>query len=382
MEDLSGLLVVSLEHAVAAPYASCKLADAGARIIKVERPEGDFARGYDDLVNGQSAYFVWINRGKESICLDLKDDADRDVMKNMLAEADVFIQNLGPGVIERLGLNIPHLRAVNPRLIICSISGYGSVGPAKDQKAYDLLIQAETGLSAINGTEEGPARVGVSVCDISAGLTAFSAILQALLGRVKTGQGREIEVSLFHSMADWMNVPYLQYKYGGKEPLRMGLKHPTIAPYGAFKCSDGKEILLSIQNEREWAKFCDVALGAPDLPQQDGWQSNSQRIAQRDVVDARVGQVFEKMTRDEAIETLKKAGVAYGRLSDIDDLISHPQHRTINVYVNGKEIQVLAPGAQMMDAELETKPVPKIGEHTNPIKAEFSKSNAKLAASN
>lgn len=372
MEDLSDILVVTLEHAVAAPYASCKLADAGARVIKVERPEGDFARNYDDLVHGHSAYFVWINRGKESICLDLKSDADRTLMREMLIKADVFIQNLGPGVIERLGFRISDIRRANPRLIVCSISGYGSEGPAKNQKAYDLLIQAETGLSTINGTSEGPARVGVSVCDISAGMTAYSAILQALLGRAKTGEGREIEVSLFHSMADWMNVPYLQYKYGGKAPARMGLKHPTIAPYGAFTCSDGKEILISIQNEREWSKFCKIVLNDPDLPSQHGWQSNSQRIEQREVVDGRVSGVFSAMTRDEAIQLVTRAGVAYGRLSDIDDLISHPQHRLLKIDLDGKDIHVLAPGALMVGSEPQTKGIPKVGENGRAIRAEFS----------
>ena len=372
MRDLEGLLVVSLEHAVAAPYASCKLADAGARVIKVERPEGDFARGYDDLVYGHSAYFVWINRGKESICLDLKSDDDRAVLREMLARADVFIQNLGPGVLSRLGIDMDRIRAGNPRLVFCSISGYGTEGPASDQKAYDLLIQAETGLSAINGTEDGPARVGVSVCDIAAGMTAYSAILQALLRRHRTGEGREIEVSLFHSMADWMNVPFLQYKYGGKAPTRMGLKHPTIAPYGSYACADGKEILVSIQNEREWARFCDIVLGDPTLPDTPGWRSNSERIAQRDIVDARVAAAYSTLTRDEAIEQAKAAGIAYGRLSDIDDLVSHPQHRYIGVRVADREIKVLAPGALIKDEVPAVKTIPVKGRDSDAIRAEFS----------
>ncbi len=371
MRDLEGLLVVSLEHAVAAPYASCKLADAGARVIKVERPEGDFARGYDDLVHGHSAYFVWINRGKESICLDLKSDDDRAVMGEMLKRADVFIQNLGPGVLSRLGIEIDRIRADNPRLVVCSISGYGSDGPARDQKAYDLLIQAETGLSAINGTQEGPARVGVSVCDIAAGMTAFSAILQALLRRHTTGEGREIEVSLFHAMADWMNVPFLQYKYGGKAPTRMGLKHPTIAPYGSYACADGKEILISIQNEREWARFCEVVLGDPTLADTPGWRSNSERIAQRDIVDKRVATAYATQTRDEAIDQAKAAGIAYGRLSDIDDLVSHPQHRYIGVRVADREIKVLAPGALFKGEEPVVASIPTAGRDSDAIRAEF-----------
>jgi len=301
MQDLSEVMVVSVEHAVAAPYASCKLADAGARVIKVERPEGDFARGYDDLVKGSSAYFVWINRGKESVCLDLKKPEDLAILQRMLAKADVFIQNLAPGALDRLNLDIEKLRRINPGLIVCSISGYGSEGPAKEQKAYDLLIQAETGLSAINGTEHGPARVGVSVCDIAAGMTAFQAILQALIGRAKTGEGREIEVSLFHAMSDWMNVPYLQYRYGNKAPARMGLKHPSIAPYGAFTCRDRKQILISIQNEREWTRLCDVLLKDPALAQRPGWSSNRDRVRNRDAVDAAVAQAFAQLDRDDAV---------------------------------------------------------------------------------
>ncbi|HXU57950.1 MAG TPA: CaiB/BaiF CoA-transferase family protein, partial [Verrucomicrobiae bacterium] len=256
MRDLEGVLVISLEQAVAAPYASCKLADAGARVIKVERPEGDFARGYDSLVEGESAYFVWLNRGKESLCLDLKSDEDRRLLLDMLEQADVFIQNLAPGAAERLGLGAAALISRFPRLIYCSISGYGEEGPYRDQKAYDMLIQGESGLLAVNGTPEDSARVGISICDIAAGTAAHSAILQSLIARGRSGKGRAIEVSLFHAIADWMNVPYLQTRYGKRPPPRLGLQHPTIAPYGAFRCEDGKAVLLSVQNEREWAKLC------------------------------------------------------------------------------------------------------------------------------
>ena len=229
MRELEGLMVVSVEHAVAAPYASAKLADAGARVIKVERPEGDFARGYDRLAAGNSAYFVWLNRGKESVALDLKAERDKAILANMLARADIFIQNLGPGVMARLGFGPAELLERHPALIVCSISGYGSEGPRAGQKAYDLLIQAESGLSSITGTPESPARVGVSVCDIAAGMTAYQAILEALIGRAQTGKGRAIEVSMFQAMADWLNVPYLQHRYGGKTPKRQGLSHPSIA---------------------------------------------------------------------------------------------------------------------------------------------------------
>jgi len=371
MRDLSDLLVVSVEHAVAAPYASCKLADAGARVIKVERPEGDFARNYDSLVNGSSAYFVWINRGKQSVCLDLKLDEDKTVLRRMLAQADVFIQNLAPGAFDRMGLNIAEMRRANPQLIVCSISGYGTDGPMKDYKAYDLLIQAETGLSAINGTEEGPARVGVSVCDIAAGMTAYQAILQGLIGRSRTGQGREIEVSLFHAMADWMNVPYLQYRYGGKAPMRMGLKHPTIAPYGVFTCKDGRQILVSIQNEREWATLCDVLLHETALARAPGWSSNSERVANRPAVDARVATAFAWIDRNQAVALLAEAKIAFGRLTNMEDLVAHPQNRFISVRTDGGEIQLLAPGA-IVRGEVESYgPIPKIGDHSDIIRAEF-----------
>ncbi|ABV93174.1 L-carnitine dehydratase/bile acid-inducible protein F [Dinoroseobacter shibae DFL 12 = DSM 16493] len=372
MSDLEGLLVVSVEHAVAAPYASCKLADAGARVIKVERPEGDFARTYDQLVHGESAYFIWINRGKESVCLDLKETADLDILRNMLRSADVFIQNLAPGAFDRLGLPIETIRSDNPGLIVCSISGYGTEGSAKDQKAYDLLIQAETGLSSINGTEHGPARVGVSVCDIAAGMTAYQAILQGLIARARTGQGREIEVSLFHAMSDWMNVPYLQYKYGGKKPARMGLKHPTIAPYGAFRCADGKEILISIQNEREWARLCATLLKDPQLPSREGWRTNSERVANRQAVDEAVAQAFAQVPRDRAIEMMQQADIAFGRLSDPDDLVSHPQNRVVTVDVSGNSVDLLAPGALVKGEDTQFRSVPELGRDTQRIREEFS----------
>ena len=238
MQDLEGILVVSLEQAVAAPLATSRMADAGARVIKVERAEGDFARGYDRMVHGESAYFVWLNHGKESICLDLRHAEPLGLLKRMIAAADVFVQNLAPGAAARLGVGPDAMRAANPGLIYVSISGYGEDGPYRDQKAYDMLIQGESGLLSVNGTPEGSARVGISVCDIAAGETAYAAVLQSLLRRGTTGEGRAVEVSLFHTMADWMNVPYLQTRYGGTAPARVGLRHPSIAPYGAFRCAE------------------------------------------------------------------------------------------------------------------------------------------------
>lgn len=371
MGDLDGLLVVSVEQAVAAPYASGKLADAGARVIKVERPEGDFARGYDKLAKGSSAYFVWLNRGKQSVCLDLKTDADRDILKEMIAQADVFIQNLSPGAIERIGFDPKALRKEFPRLITCSISGYGSEGPARDQKAYDLLIQAESGLCAINGTAEGPARVGVSVCDIAAGMTAYQAILQALFARTKSNQGRAIEVSLYHAMADWMNVPYLQHRYGGQTPARHGLSHPTIAPYGAFECADGKAVLISIQNEREWHRLCTDVFNDPSASQNPEFSCNSKRIENRKEVDGLCARFFAQRSRQKNIDLLAAAQIAYGRLSDLDDLQHHTQNRFIQVDTEFGEVELLAPGNRVTGNTESYGAVPTLDEHGRELRKEF-----------
>lgn len=372
MADLEGITVVTVEQAVAAPYASGRLADAGARVIKVERPEGDFARGYDGLVHGESAYFVWLNRGKESIRLDLKDEADAAILARMVASADVFIQNLAPGVAARLGFGARALRERHPRLIACSISGYGEEGPYRDQKAYDLLVQAESGLCAINGTEEGPARVGVSVCDIAAGMTAFQAILQGLFARERTGQGRAIEVSLYHAMADWMNVPYLQTRYGGKPPARVGLRHPTIAPYGAYACADGRAVLISIQNEREWASLCARVLEMPDLATDPRFRDNSLRVENRPPLEEIVAGAFARESREAMIAKLDAARIAYGRLSSLDDLLAHPQNRYLTVQTEAGEIEILAPGAVVAGQSPAVRRVPRLGEHEAALRAEFA----------
>ena len=370
--DLSGLLVVSLEQAVAAPYASGRLAEAGARVIKVERPEGDFARGYDSLVHGESAYFVWLNRGKESVCLDLREPGDHALMARMLARADVFIQNLAPGAIARLGFAEGRLRADNPRLITVSISGYGTDGPMADLKAYDLLVQAETGLAAITGNAHGPARTGVSVCDIAAGMNAYQAVLEALIGRATTGKGRHIEVSLFHALADWMNVPYLQYDYGGKVPARAGLSHPTIAPYGAYACRDGKSVLIAIQNEREWAVFCAAILGDAALARDPRLNSNTARVANRDALDAILRPAFTALPRDEMVDRLRAAGIAHGRVSDMADLAAHAQNRFVTVETPSGPVRMLAPGALVDGTHATPGPVPGLGAQTEALRAEFS----------
>lgn len=371
MNDLSGILVVSVEQAVAGPLTSCRLADAGARVIKVERPEGDFARYYDDYVKGESAYFVWVNRGKESICLDLTTEPDRQVLRAMLAKADVFIQNLSPGAIDRLGFAPAALRASHPRLITCSISGYGEDGPYRDQKAYDLLVQAETGLTELTGNEAGSARVGVSVCDIAAGMTAYQGILEALIGRSRTGVGRHLSVSLYHALADWMNVPYLQYRYGGERPQRLGLNHPTIAPYGAYRCGDGSQVLFSVQNQREWTIFCDKVLCMPELETDPRFHSNDQRVINRPMLDTIIDGLFQQLTSEEAVGLLGKAGIAFGRVTDIEDLGRHPQNRYLDVETPAGPVRLLSPGLTHDGEVHAARNVPAPGADGSGLRREF-----------
>ena len=370
--DLEGLLVVSVEQAVAAPYASMKLAEAGARVIKIERPEGDFARLYDADAKGFSSYFVWLNKGKESVCLNLKDAADKELLRAMIAEADIFIQNLMPGAFDRLGLPVAAMRDDNPRLITCSISGYGSDGPWSQMKAYDLLIQAETGLAGITGTPDHAGRVGVSICDIAAGMASHQAILQALYGRVQTGVGRAIEVSLFHALSDWMNVPYVQHLYGGKEIRRPGLHHPSIAPYGVYACGDGGMILLSIQNEREWARLCGEVLGDDAIATDPRFDSNINRVSNRVDLDEIMLAVFGRSSRDDMAGKLTNAGIAFGRLNGIDDLISHPQSRYITVRSSAGDMRIIAPGAMMEGMLANGRSIPDLGADTDAVRNEFS----------
>ena len=369
--DLEGITVVALEQAVAAPYASSRLADGGARVIKIERAEGDFARRYDSLVNGDSSYFVWLNRGKESVCLNLREDEDKAILAAMIASADVFIQNLAPGAVERMGFGLDELLDRHPSLICCSISGYGREGPYREQKAYDLLVQAESGLCAVNGTEHGPARVGVSVCDIAAGMQSFQAIMQGLFARTRTGRGRIIDVSLYHALADWMNVPYLQTRYGGKPPARVGLRHPTIAPYGAYMCGDGKAVLISIQNEREWVRLAADVLGDASIANDSRFESNNQRVANRDALEEIVAGVFSNAPRESVIDCLTAAGIAFGRLTDLEDLTAHPQNRFITVQSDGGEIELMAPGSMTRGETASYGPVPTLGQHSDAIRAEF-----------
>ncbi len=372
MRDLEGVLVVSLEQAVSAPLATSRLVDAGARVIKIERPEGDFARGYDRLVHGESAYFVWINRGKESICLDLRQAADLGLLKRMIARADVFVQNLAPGAAARLGIGAEPMCKANPGLIYASISGYGEDGPYRDQKAYDMLIQGESGLLSVNGTPEGSARVGISVCDIAAGESAFSAILQSLIARHRTGLGRVVEVSLFHTMADWMNVPYLQTRYGGTAPARVGLRHPSIAPYGAFTCSDGRQILLSVQNDREWTAFAGRVLGQPDLATDSRYARNVDRVAHMAEIEAMIAPILARITREEAVGLLSLAGIACGRLSTMEDMELHPQARHVTVESPTGPVTMMDRGVRFESESVEIGPVPALGQHGEALRQEFS----------
>jgi crotonobetainyl-CoA:carnitine CoA-transferase CaiB-like acyl-CoA transferase len=383
--DLGGVLVVSVEQAVAAPYCTSRLADAGARVIKIERSAGDFARRYDADVQGQSAYFVWLNRGKESICLDLKSPDDLALLHALVARADVFVQNLAPGAAARAGFASATLRAANPRLITCDISGYGEDGPYAQMKAYDLLVQAESGLAFLTGTPEGAARVGVSVCDIGAGMSAHAAILQALFARERSGRGCGLEVSLFDAMADWMNVPYLQHRYGGRTPQRVGLNHPTIAPYGAYTCADGDAILISIQNEREWVAFCTSILGEPDLASDVRFASNPSRVVNRKALDAIVAARFSRVRIDALADLLRVAGVAFGRINDIAGLARHPQLRVMETETPAGPIEVIAPptrikndGAPENDRVAPLR-VPSVGEHTAAIRREFAAAPARVA---
>lgn len=372
MRALDGLLVVALEQAVAAPLASVRLAAAGARVIKIERAEGDFARDYDAVVHGESAYFVWLNHGKQSVVLDIKQPDDAALLTAMLARADVFIQNLGPGAAARAGFGAAALRARHPRLITCDITGYGEHGPERDRKAYDLLIQCETGLASITGGAAESGRVGVSVADIACGMNAHAAILEALIARGITGRGSAVAVSLFDSLAEWMTVPLLHHDYAGAAPARVGLSHPSIAPYGAFRCSDGREIVLSVQNEREWGRLCTGVLDRPALRAEPRFASNAARVANRAAVDGCVAAVFAAIDSTAAAAKLRAAGIAYAAVNSVADLSHHAQLRRIRVAtptgdVDLPSLAAVSGGSGQM--------VPALGAHTAAVRAEFGRSS-------
>jgi len=369
---LKDVLVVSVEQAVAAPFATSRLADAGARVIKVERGEGDFARHYDTVVQGDCSWFVWLNRGKESIALDFKQPADAAVLHAMIARADVFVQNLAPGAMARAGFGSSMLRDRHPRLITCDISGYGEDGPYRDMKAYDLLVQCESGIVAMTGTADAPARVGVSICDIGAGLNAQAAILEALIMRERTGRGEGIALSLFDGMADWMNVARLHHVYGGQAPGRTGLDHALIAPYGAYPVGDGSRIVIAIQNNREWRRFCEGVLQQPALGDDSKFHDNAARIANRAAMDDALIACFREHDAASLSALMKASGIAFGRLNEVADLAVHPQLRLTTVESPGGSADIIAPPARHTEGEAPLGAVPALDAQGHAIRQEFS----------
>ncbi|MTH64161.1 CaiB/BaiF CoA transferase family protein [Paracoccus shanxieyensis] len=357
---LQGLTVVAIEQAVAAPFATSRLADAGAHVIKIERPEGDFARGYDDVAKGQASYFVWLNRGKDSVVLDLATPEGKAELARLLDGADVLVQNLKRGALAKLGFTFDRLAQDWPRLITCSISGYGEAGPMADRKAYDLLIQAESGLCSITGGPESPSRVGTSLVDIATGATAHAAILEALIQRGITGKGANISVSMFDVMADWLTVPLLNHE-GGKSPKRLGLAHPSISPYSVFASKDGKQVLISVQSDREWRKLADVFLGQPELGTDPRFATNVARVANRPQTDALVAAGFARRDEAEAIAALIASDVAFASVNDMQGLSQHPHLRRISVDTPNGPVRYPAPAAVFQGDERRYGPVPALG---------------------
>ena len=369
-DELSDLLVISLEQAVAAPYCGLLLASAGARVIKIERPEGDFARFYDSGVNGDSAIFAWLNRGKESISLNLKNNEDKNLLKKMLNKADVFISNLTPGSLEKLGLDYSKINATNQRLIFCEINGYGNSENAKSKKAYDFLIQAESGLCSVTGTESNPSKVGISITDLSTGLTAYSAILRGIIQRHKTKRGMSISISMFDVMADWMNMPLLAHRYMGGAPKRNGMKHTFIAPYGTFKCKNNDEILISIQNNREFEKFCKKILKKESLHKNPKFKNNPERYKNRVELDEIITKCFSKYLKDEIQKKLNQEGIANALLNDIADLSNHQFLKNENAIINNERISIAALPIKTSN-KFQIK-VPSINENGKKLRSEFN----------
>ena len=361
MLPLEGIIVVAVEQAVAAPFCSSRLANAGAHVIKVERPEGDFARGYDAAAKGQSSYFVWLNRGKDSVVVDLATTEGRAHLEQLIAGADVLLQNLKPGSMDKLGFSLARLTHDYPRLICCTITGYGDVGPYADRKAYDLLIQAESGLASITGGSEGPSRVGVSIVDVATGATAHASILEALIARGRSGKGADIRISMFDVMADWLAVPLLNAE-AGNSPQRMGLAHPSIAPYGVFRSKDGKDILISIQSEREWKKLCTEVLDQPELLSDPRLANMVERVRNRKLTDGTVADSFAKLTRDELIKRLSDADIAFAEVNTMADLAVHPHLRRIQVDTPKGPVSYPAPAAIFTGQPRHYGGVPAIGE--------------------
>lgn len=384
MRPLEGITVIALEQAVAAPLATRHLADLGARVIKIERPGvGDFARAYDTTVRGLSSHFVWLNRSKQSLTLDVKAPEAPDVLVRLFSRADVFVQNLAPGAAQRLSLSAAELREKYAKLIVCNLLGYGASGPYRDKKAYDLLIQSEAGLLSITGTEEQPCKSGISIADIAGGMYAYSAILTALLMRQRTGQGTTIEISLLEALGEWMGYPVYYTKYGGEAPPRTGAAHATIAPYGPFQSGDQKAVFLSIQNEREWERFCRVVLERGELVRDPRFDSGPRRVANRRDLDVAIEEVFSRLTAGEIIARLEEAQIANARMNSVREFLEHPQlssrNRWREIDSPVGSLSALVPPADVADVEPVMGPVPSLGEHTNAILNEIGFDAATLA---
>jgi len=369
MLPLSDIAVVAVEQAVAAPFATRQLADLGARVIKVERPgEGDFARGYDHAVNGMSSHFVWLNRSKRSLSLDLKSEQGRTVMTKLLERADVLVSNLAPGAMGRLGLSMLEVRRAFPKMIVCEISGYGSSGPYQDRKAYDLLVQAESGLLSVTGDPAWPAKVGISVADIAAGSYAYSGILSALIKRGRTGEGSGVSVSLFDALGEWMGFPAYYTRYSGKQPERTGTRHATIAPYGDFKTADGSTLYIAVQNEREWARFCSSVLASPELSRDPRFVTNASRVRERRALYDVIETVFGALSKDDIVTRLRAAEIAYADVNDVLGFLQHPQLAARNRFRDVDSpvgtLSALIPPVDLEGVEPVMKAVPDLGEHS------------------
>jgi itaconate CoA-transferase len=384
MPPLSGITVVALEQAVAAPFATRQLADLGARVIKIERPhEGDFARHYDTTVKGLSSHFVWLNRSKESLTLDVKRPEAVDVLARLLRRADVVVQNLAPGAAARLGLSADALRARDPRLIVCSVSGYGSTGPYADRKAYDLLVQSEVGLVSITGTEQAPSKVGISVADIAAGMYAFSGILTALLARATSGEGTAIEVSLFDALGEWMGHPAYYSAYSGAPPRRTGAEHASIAPYGPIRAVDG-ELFVAVQNAREWRRFCADVLQWPELEHDDRFHTNTLRVANRNALHIVIESTLGPLTAADIVARLDAARIAYARMNSVAEYLQHPQMTERDVWHDidspSGTLRAVKPPVRIAGVEPVMRAVPALGEHTDAILEELDVTRETIAA--
>lgn len=385
MRPLDGITVVALEQVIAGPFATRQLAELGARVIKIERPgTGDASRGYDRTVKGLSSHFVWTNRSKESLCLDVKHARAGEVLSRLMERADVFLQNLAPGAAERLGLGAEALRKKHPRLIWCGISGYGPAGPYADKKAYDLLVQCEAGLLSVTGSPEAPAKAGIPVADIAAGMYAFSAVLAALIRRGRTGEGATLDITMFEALGEWMGFPAYFTAYGGTSPARSGAYHATIVPYGPFKAGDGGTVFLSVQNEREFARFCEQVLQNAALAGDPRFASAPARLQNREAMHAQIDRIFARLSSDEVLERLEQADIANARLNTMDEFWRHPQlearRRWRSVGSPTGELAMLKPPLNLDRMEPRMDPIPVLGEHTEPVLRELGYSEPEVQA--